>query len=233
MNIAICEDEQVIIDELKILLSEFFSEKRIDITVSAFLTADEFLSSKESFDLVLLDYCLPDKTGMDVARSIRTMNRKTSIVFITAYSEYVFESFEVDTFRYLLKPIDREEFRKMLSDFINSFERFSRIEIPLENKTVFANLSEIMYIESSGRYSTVRLVDTTYISTKPISAFQADINSFRFFRTHRTFLVNMKYIAAAEGNTIILTNGERAVISRRNLSTFNKCYMNFLKYYDY
>lgn len=233
MNIAICEDEQIIIDELEILLSDFFNEKRIDITVSTFLTANEFLSSNESFDLVLLDYQLPDMTGMDVARSIRSSSRKTTVVFITAFSEYVFESFEVDTFRYLLKPIDSDEFRKMLSDFINSFERFSRVEIPLEDKTVFANLSEIMYIESSGRYSAIRLVDTTYTSTKPISAFQAEINSFRFFRTHRSFLVNMKYIAATEGNTIFLTNGEKAIISRRNLSTFNKCYMNFLKYYDY
>lgn len=67
-------------------------------------------------------------------------------------------------------------------------------------------------------------------STKAISEFQSEINSFSFFRTHRCYFVNMKYIIEIEKNVITLTNGERVEISRRNVSNFNKCYMNYLKY---
>lgn len=232
MKIAICEDEKFTIDLLSSYITEYMSDKAITNQISSFMTAAEFFDSAEDFDLVLLDYNLPDGTGMEIAKRIRLTNQRTVILFITAYSEYVFESFEVNTFRYLLKPVKKESLFKALDDFINSFEQYMRIEVPLHSETVFVSLPEIMYIESNGRYTTVRCNSNSYMSTKALSAFDAEINSFRFFRTHRTFLVNMKYIAEIDGHIITLTNGEKIEISRRNLATFNKCYMNFLKYAD-
>ncbi len=232
MRIAICEDELVTREALKQQVSEYLSDKDVFFTIDMFATAKEFYSSTFSYDLILMDCVLPDGTGMEIARNIRLTNKKATIVFITAYSEYVYESFEVDTFRYLLKPVTKEALHKMLSVFLNKFEQSSRIEVPLHNGSIFVDLAEIMYIESSGRRSTVRLNRTSYISSKPLSTFQAEINSYHFFKTHRAFLVNMKYIAEIDGNIITLTNGEKVEISRRNLSTFNKCYMNFLRYYD-
>ncbi len=232
MKIAVCEDEQYTNDQLKKYVEDFMNEKGLVFSVDSFSTANAFFSSAEDYDLLLLDYSLPDATGMEIARKIRMTNQKMVIIFVTAYSEYVFESFEVNTFRYLLKPIDPKELHKTLNVFLNTFEQYTKIEIPLTTGIVFASLAEIMYIESNGRYTTVRMNSASYTSTKSLSAFHADINSFRFFRTHRTFLVNMKYIAEVDGHIITLTNGEKVEISRRNLTTFNKCYMNFLRYSD-
>ena len=233
MKIAICEDDRTTGEQLKQYVEEFMSEKGLSCPVFLFASAGDFFASAEDFDLLLLDYSLPDTTGMELARKIRLTNRKTVIVFITAYSEYVFESFEVDTFRYLLKPVEKEELFKTLNMFLNHFEQYAKVEIPLTTGTIFVTLQEIMYIESNGRYTTVRMNSSSYTSTKSLSAFHAEINSFRFFRTHRTFLVNMKYIAEVDGHIITLTNGEKVEISRRNLTTFNKCYMNFLRYSDF
>ncbi len=232
MKIAICEDEAYTIDIIKSFVNEFMKEKGMTYQLYAFMSAADFFAAADDYDLILMDYSLPDATGMEISKKIRLTNKRTTIVFITAYSEYVFESFEVDTFRYLLKPVDKTQLHKMLDDFINNFEQYSRIEVPLTSGVTFVSLPEIMYIESNGRYTTVRLNSTSYLSTKALSVFQSEINSFRFFRTHRTFLVNMKYIAEVDGHIITLTNGEKIEISRRNLSTFNKCYMNFLKYSD-
>lgn len=232
MRIAICEDELVMRETLNQEVSDFLRNKNVSFTIDLFATANDFYKSVIDYDLILLDCVLPDGTGMEIAKKIRLTNKKTTIVFITAYSEYVFESFEVNTFRYLLKPVKKEDLEKMLTVFCNNFEQYSRIEVPLHNGSIFVNPPEIMYIESNGRYSTVRLNSSTHLSTKSLSSYQAEINSYHFFRTHRTFLVNMKYIAEIDGNIITLTNGEKVEISRRNLSTFNKCYMNFLRYYD-
>lgn len=232
MRIAICEDEVYTIDIMKAYLSEFLNDKDMSFQINAFTTAAEFFSSTDDYDLIILDYNLPDSTGMEIAEKIRLTNKKSTIVFMTSYSEYVFDSFKVGTFRYLLKPVEKDDIFRMLEDFINTFEQYSKVEIPLTTGVVFVTLPEIMYIESNGRYTTVRCNSATYTSTKALSAFHAEINSFRFFRTHRTFLVNMKYIAEIDGHIITLTNGEKIEISRRNLTTFNKCYMNYLKYYD-
>lgn len=233
MKIAVCDDEQFTLDIIKAYVTDYFEQKNINFRLDTFLSAAEFYSSTEDYDLLLLDYNLTDSTGMEIAKKVRLTNKRAAIVFITSFSEYVFDSFEVNTFRYLLKPVEKTAIFKMLDDFFINFEQHSRIEIPLTTGTVFVSLAEIMYIESSGRYTTVRCNSTSHLSTKALSAFEADINSFRFFRTHRTFLVNMKYIAEIDGHIITLTNGEKIEISRRNLSTFNKCYMNFLKYSDF
>ena len=232
MHIAICEDNIYTIKELKACVSDFMVKKNLAFDIDSFTTAGEFFNSSKDYDLILMDYSLPDSNGIEIAKQIRLTNKRTTIVFITAFSEYVFDSFEVNTFRYLLKPVKKDQLYKMLNAFTDNFEQFSKIEIPLISETAFVNLSEIMYFESSGRYTTVRLNSTSYVSTKALTAFQADISSFRFFRTHRAYLVNMKYIAEIDGHIITLTNGEKIEISRRNLGTFNKCYMNFLKYSD-
>lgn len=233
MKIAICEDDVLTADSLRIFIKDFLDSKDISHTIRLFDRASSFYGSTETFDLVFLDYKLPDISGMDIARNLRKTNKKTTIIFTTSYSEYVFESFEVNTFRYLVKPVSKEDIEKTMTDFINNFEQFSKIDIPTDGgETVFVNLPEIMYLESSGRYTTVRLNSTSYVSTKALSTFQSEINSFKFFRTHRTFLVNMKYISEIQGNTIILTNGEKATISRRNLNTFNNAFFNYLKYSD-
>lgn len=233
MKIAICEDDAVIAESLKIYIKDFLESREIAHTIKTFDTALKFYSSTDVFDLVFLDCKLPDSNGMEIAKHLRKTNKKTTIIFTTSYSEYVFESFEVNTFRYLLKPITKEVVNKTMTAFIDNFDQYSKIDIPTAGgETVFVNLPEIMYIESSGRYTTVRLNSTSYISTKTLATFQSEINSFKFYRTHRTFLVNMKYISDIQGNIITLTNGEKVSISRRNLNTFNQTYFNYLKFSD-
>lgn len=233
MKIAICEDDAFMSDILKGYIKDFLDSKEMLFTIETFDTAEKFNTSTETYDLLFLDYELPDSNGMEIAKNLRKTNKKTTIIFTTSFSEYVFDSFEVNTFRYLVKPISREDLENAMTAFINNFEQYAKVDIPTDGgEVVFASLPEIMYIESNGRYTTVRTNSTSYVSPKALATFQAEINSFKFYRTHRTFLVNMKYIAEIHGNTIILTNGEKVSISRRNLTTFNNAYFNFLKYSD-
>ena len=233
MKIAICEDDIYMSETLKGYVKDFLDSKEMLFTIETFDTAEKFNSSTETYDLLFLDYELPDSNGMEIAKNLRKINKKTTIIFTTSFPQFVFDSFEVDTFRYLVKPVSCEKIEKVMTDFINSFEQYAKIDIPTDGGgVVFVSLPEIMYIESNGRYTTVRTNSTSYVSPKALATFQAEINSFRFYRTHRTFLVNMKYITEIHGSTIVLTNGEKVSISRRNLSTFNNAYFNFLKYSD-
>ena len=83
---------------------------------------------------------------------------------------------------------------------------------------------------SGYRDTIIRYTDGSYETAATIAELQAHITSYAFFRTHRRFIVNMKYIMEVDKNIIRLTNDEKIEISRRNLAAFNKCYMNFLKY---
>lgn len=230
MKIAVCEDEKEIAAQLSGIVSDCLNELKADADIDIFFSGKEFETSGNVYDLLFLDCRLSDCNGIDLAKRLRNSGRKTAIIFVTAYEEYVYESFEVNAFRYLLKPIEKETLRKAVKAFYTVYKEDSYLTIPTGKKIIQISLDRVMYIEAGEKHSLVRTLDGTYDSIKSITDYQEEIDSFRFFRTHRSFLVNMKYITEVENNVITLTNGEKVEISRRNLTNFNKCYMNFLKY---
>lgn len=230
MKIAICEDEKAIANEIAEHIISYVSENNFEADIDIFARCEDFLSSESVYDLALLDIVFDGQSGMDAAKEIRKRGLKTALIFITAYNEYVFEGYEVGAFRFLLKPIDEVALKAAISSFIAVYREKSYIIVPINKKTLNISLDKVMYIEASEKHSIVRCLDESYQCNKSISDFQAEIRSLKFFRTHRRFLVNMKYITEIEGNIITLSNGEKVEISRRNIAGFNKCYMNYLKY---
>lgn len=230
MRIAICDDESVSAHRLASMVEKQMALLGFSVKTDVFLSAKELLASSVTYELLLLDCKLDAGTGIDVARALRERGSQAAIVFVTAYDEYVFEGYEVNAYRYLLKPVDPMVLRKTLSDFVSHYEREKYLDFVSGKRVVRLNLNEIMYIESSEKHSIVRHINGSYDTAVPIAELQARIGSYAFFRTHRRFIVNMKYIMEVDKNIIRLTNDERIEISRRNLAAFNKCYMNFLKY---
>lgn len=232
MKIAVCEDEKNIGEKLAEYINGFMKSTYFEVSIDVFLTGKDFLKSSEYYDLLFLDCELPDINGLTLAKELRERDIETEIIFVTAYDAYVYDSFEVRPFRYLLKPIDENTISKVLASFISACEKERCISIPTSRKNSVVNLNDIVYIESDGKYSIVRLVNNdSYKSIKSISDFNTEIETGcqSFFRTHRRYLVNMKYISEIQGNIIIFSNGERAEISRRNILDFNKRYINYLK----
>lgn len=230
MRIAICDDESVSAHRLASMVEKQMALLGFSVKTDVFLSAKELLASSVTYELLLLDCKLDAGTGIDVARALRERGSQAAIVFVTAYDEYVFEGYEVNAYRYLLKPVDPMVLRKTLSDFVSHYEREKYLDFVSGKRVVRLNLNEIMYIESSEKHSIVRHINGSYDTAVPIAELQARIGSYAFFRTHRRFIVNMKYIMEVDKNIIRLSNDERIEISRRNLAAFNKCYMNFLKY---
>ena len=230
MRIAICEDEKVSAQQLATMVGQQMATLGVAAKMDIYLSAKELLDSSVIYDLLLLDCKLDEGTGIDVARELRERGCETTIIFVTAFDDYVYEGYEVNAYRYLLKPIDTAVLHKTLSDFVAHFEREKYLDFVSGKRMVRLKLNEIMYIESSEKHSIVRHVGGSYETSVTIAELQARINSYAFFRTHRRFIVNMKYIMEVDKNIIRLTNDEKIEISRRNLAMFNKCYMNYLKY---
>ncbi|MBQ5969024.1 MAG: response regulator transcription factor [Clostridia bacterium] len=230
MRIAICEDDKT---EAR-LLADLVQKQMVHLGVTSrtdvYFSAKDLLDVSTRYDLLLLDCRLGDGTGIDLARTLRDGGCDAAIIFVTAYDDYVYEGYEVNAFRYLLKPVDAIVLNRTLSDFVTYYEREKYLDFISGKRMIRLNLNEIMYIESSEKHSIVRHVGGIYETSVTIAELQARINSYAFFRTHRRFIVNMHYIMEIDKNIIRLTNDEKIEISRRNLVNFNKCYMNYLKY---
>lgn len=230
MRIAVCEDEPAVVEEITDIVKSQMMELNMDCTVDSFFDGESFEKSGLDYDLIFMDCRLPDGNGLEIAQRLREKGCGSVLIFVTAFNEYVYKSFEVGTFRYLLKPIDEFELRAAVTGFVKTSGKTVFINVPTREKTHRVNLNEIIYIESDAKHTIVRHIDWSCESVKSISEYQAEINDPRFFRTHRRYLVNMKYIVEIDRNIATLINGEKIEISRRNLPNFSKCYMNFLKY---
>ena len=230
MRIAICDDEQVIREEINAMLDEYFRANNMTCTVDQFATGESFVKVNNDYDLVFMDYQLTDGNGIDFARQVRAENSKIFIIFSTSYQEHVFESFTLDTFRYLVKPISKQSVFDALAAFVRIYQTNRKIIINTLDRDYFVDADEVMYIEADRKYTTVRTTGGYHKSYRGISKYEAEINNSHFFRTHRSYIVNMKYISVIEKKTISLTNGEKIVISPKNYDAFIACYMSYLKY---
>ena len=105
INIAICDDEPYMSEKIKELATAFFQKKNIDTAVCTFSSGRELLTYAGTMDILFLDIQMEGIDGMETACRLRSHNFKGFLIFITVLREMVFQSFEVQAFDYLLKPL--------------------------------------------------------------------------------------------------------------------------------
>ena len=235
MRIAICENDFPAAQELSGRITAYFSAKGHPFEIELYEDAASFPVENGAFDLVLLDCVLPDGNGLDIADQLHKLPERPIVIFISAYEEYVYRSFRVGTFRYLVKPVQEDALREALDCFLAYYEHKIVIEIPCGNRTLFARLNDVIYFESAKKHSIVRLRKTEYLAetyyeaSRSLAEYASQIESPAFFRTHKSYFVNMRCIKEIENNVITLSNGEKVEISRRRAADFDEAYNRFLR----
>lgn len=149
INIAICDDEQVILERIKRLVSEFFHNQNIEIKILLFLSGEELLNSDKDIDILFLDIQMKQLDGIETAKKMRNKNYKGFLIFITVLKEMVFHSFEVQTFDYLLKPIEYDNFKKTMERLVLSIKSADKGNLLIHRGTESSIVSfdEIIFCE--------------------------------------------------------------------------------------
>ena len=180
---------------------------------------------------MFLDYSIPgDDDGIEFAKKLRQENKNIFIVFLTSFPEHVFESFSLNTFRYLVKPINESVLNETLSSFVTIYQTDRKIFVSFGDQNYCYNVDDVIYIEAQRRYTEVTTTAGKQRSNKGISAYEGEINNPHFFRTHRSFIVNMKYVSNFNHKDITLTNGDWVPISPKRYDAFEQSYFSYLKY---
>ena len=109
---AICDDSTTDAEFVGSILHQWAAERGIEVESERFASADAFLfryAEDKSFDLLLLDVEMPGTDGVTLAKTVRQENEAVQIVFITGYSDYIAEGYDVAALHYLVKPVSREK----------------------------------------------------------------------------------------------------------------------------
>lgn len=227
MRIAVCDDERPICRLLKEKIQKYYFADRIEFQVETFESGDELLKSDVSqIDVLFLDVDMPGKNGLETAKEIRKVNREMLIIFLTAYSEFVFESFKVDTFRYLVKPLKEREFEETLAairqELCKTEERFS---FQFQNEMYHIRYSDIIYIEGMRDKIWICSRNETYRWSGTLKTLNENLKGRGFFQVHRSYIINMNKIQKYNSQTVQLEGEKEIPISKYRLDKFREEYI--------
>ena len=201
MRIAIIDDEKPARSELSFLIKEVIP----DAIITEFSCGEEVLEVivKENYDLFCIDINLGDISGTTLATMVRKISPNAEIVFATAYNNYAEKAFEVDAMYYLLKPFSEIKVKQMIERYKvkqsknpgdNNEKLFTKIPLCIDKKFIMVDIEDIIYIESENRGCLIHTKNESYKDNNTLNFFEERLEDKWFFRIHKSFLINLKYI---------------------------------------
>lgn len=232
LKIAICDDDQIIINQLEQYLTSFFSQKgQLDIQFNYYFSGEALLETESIPDIIFLDIELPGLNGVYVGNILKQRNPSSLIFVVTAYSDYLDDAMRFHVFRYLSKPIDVQRLYQNLEDALEHLYTFNRkIAIQTKNSIHTIYTSDLIFIEAKEKKVYVHTTTTEYISIQPLKQLLLLLPEALFIQTHKSFIINFQYVTKFDRSSIQLANGEfYAYLTRRKYKTFRNAYLLYLE----
>lgn len=231
VHIAICDDEQYISDRISAMVSDFFRRKNMEIAITQFSNGEELLKYGKNIDILFLDIQLNGINGMETARKLRNHKFKGFLIFITILKEMVFQAFDVQAYDYLVKPIEERHFEKTMERLLESMQNASEASLLVQKgyESSIIALEDIVFCEIIDRKVYLHLVSSEVIDFyERIEKLETKLDS-RFFRCHRSFLINLKYLKSYKNGTAYMEGGKEIPVSRLRSKEFSNVILQYMK----
>lgn len=239
---TIIDDEKKCVSYLSKTLEKKFPEISVIGTAQNVAEGLKLLQHHKP-DILFLDIEMPGKNGFELLNAIGEINFE--VIFTTAYNEYAIKAIRFAALDYLLKPVDEEELKQALErykqkkkqttgDQINLLfdnlkniaNAFTKISVSTADGVIFLNVADIIYCEATGSYTHFFLKNKEkLLSSRTLKDFEEMLSENNFFRIHHSYLINMNEIKRyirGEGGSVIMSNGNEVLVSRRKKEEFIK-----------
>ena len=235
MKLAVCDDNREELEKISSILECAFGKSQPNFQIRIFQNGFSLLDAidcGEVFDVVLLDILMPGENGIAIAREIRNYHAGMEIIFLTSSPEYAVESYEVRANNYLLKPVNEERLLAAVQRCLDGMEQKRAAGFIVHSTTnQYARIlyAHLMYGEAMRKSVGLHLSDQTVVS----SAMTFTELSGRlegnpdFVKVHRSYIVNMQYIANITRTEIVLLNGEKIPVSKSRYAEVSQTFFNF------
>lgn len=239
MKITICDDSIEDLLEIEKLLLEYKAASSVrDFALEKF-SAPSSLCQKilegDLADIYILDMLMPEQTGIDLGSLIRKGGCESVIIYITSSDDYALDAYGVRAVRYLLKPIEREQFFEAL-DYALSYTKVKSEPMYLiktKDGLVQRPYSKIEYIENANRKLEVHLADGEVLKSIFIRrSFEEEIKEAakksNFQQIHKSFLVNFDYVKQLTVDAMVMESGKCLPVSKAKAAQTKREYLLFV-----
>lgn len=227
LKISICDDDSTQIQGLRGLLIEWNSK----VQIIAYSSAEQFMFdySDNPCDLLLLDIEMGDMNGMELAKTLRAKGDMLPIIFITGFSEYMGDGYDVEALHYLIKPVNKDKLFAVLDRYADRHKPDSRIILPSGDESVLVAAEDIVYLEAFGKKTQLTMKDgKDIVCTCGLNAVSEKLGN-GFVSCHRSYIVNISYISSISKTEVTMDSGKKIPLSRRSYDSVNRAFIDYYK----
>lgn len=223
-KIAICDDSDIDRQYVLNMVNRWATEKNHVVHTDTFTSAENFLfhyAEESSYDILLLDIEMGAMDGVTMAKKLRKNNDTVQIVFITGYSDYISEGYEVAALHYLMKPVKEQ---KLLSVLDRAAEKLSKNEkvlnFEISGEMVRVPIYQIRYADVFGNYVTIHAATDVTIKMT-LSELEKALDE-RFYRVGRSAIINLTQISRVTKHDVYLSDGTMLPLPRGAYEPLNR-----------
>ena len=236
LNIAICDDEEVFINKIESVITDYLKNKDIEFVIDSYVSSLKFANLKNEmnkYDIVFMDINMAELDGIAVSKVLRKYCPNTYLIFITAFINYTLEGYKVEAIRYILKDYNNMEvdIAEALETVLKKMDieytkiRYDFVGIGARDISV----NNIIYIDNDLHKLTLHLLikgkRVSYELYKKISDIEQDFQSDYLVHTHQSFLVNIQYVTHIKRYELTLSTGELIPISKNRYKSVQEAFM--------
>lgn len=238
IDIAICDDDVGLTMELEKIIVNIAAKCVIDVNTDVYWDGEGLADSiinGEQYDIIYLDVEMKKENGIDAARRIRKIDETVLIIYVTNYEIYAIKTFELRPFRYVLKPIQLDEFREVTIAAIyetQCYETYFHYQFGRHYRKI--RFKDIMYFESNKRKINIVTIQHNGEDNiknqmcKKINILETELKGgkIHFLRIHQSYLVSNLYIQEVAYDHIVLTNGINLPISEERRKGIRSAFLD-------
>lgn len=230
MRIAICDDQDIFLLKLKQYLENYY--KSMDVIIDTFKSGEEFLKKYNSkYEVIFLDIEMGKLNGIETAKKLRGSNKDVIIIFLTSHIEFATDGYEVNAFRFLVKPVDENKLKIALQDIEKEISNNKKILIKDKDNEILLKYKDIVYIEAQNINVSICTMNDKFVIRKTIKEFESELRSNMFFKCHRSYIINLGFVKSYDSKVITMENNEMISLSRNKVTEFKKNMMNYIRDY--
>lgn len=230
MNIAVFDDDADIVNSLVYHLSDYLKTIGVPFTLFSFTDSRALLKTDQGYDMAFLGIRTDSSDSLAVGKALKERNPNVLLFFITAYTDYLDDAFELGAFRFLLEPIDWTRFARALDAALCTIGSREVKVLCADNTNVVVSTTDIVYCENSSRKTKIVTRDGAYLSKEKLRDWRDRLDDVKFYSPHASYIVNLNYIVSFDRNSLTLKWGDNkstVSISTKHQKEFRQRYAAF------
>lgn len=235
MRILLCDDDPMILAQMEKYLKEYFQKTHLRVPdIASYTSGDALLRNESTAEIAFLDVEMPGLSGIYTGEKLKKKSPSIKIFILTSYMDYLDEAMKFHVFRYLSKPIEKARLFRNMKEALYQIEMETRpVAIETKDGVIVRQAEDIVFVETERHKTKVVTIDAAYAVHSPIRMWNDLLQIGCFYQTHRSFIVNMRYVGEFTKDTVKLNlpDGQTysAYLTKRRYSEFKSTYLLYLE----